>query len=795
MVQEWRSTLRTLVRRRRGLSAAIVLTLALGIGANSAIFSAIDAVLLKPLPYPAADRLVVVHETNTARKGITSRVAPGRLEEWNRESRTLEGLAGTSFENVTDTSGALPERVEAMRTSPRFFEVLKTPAALGRTLTREEEAFGGPKAVVLSDGFWRTRFNGDPHVVGRRIVLGGEARTIVGVMPPSFRFPTARTEVWFPAQMPSGLLGMRDLRILDTVGRLKPGVTVEEAQADLAAVQARLAEQFPDTDRGWSATVAPLKEERVGGVRRSLWTLFGAVLLVLLATCANVACLLLADATRREHDVAVRFALGADRGRIVRQLLREGTVLAVAGAGLGLLLARWGIQVLRSTAAGLPRAEELAIDVRLVAFTLVLGVGTTMLFALAPALQATRREVAVRLAGGGGSRGAISGRHPVQRVLVAAQVTLAIVLLVGAGLLVRSFSRLQQVAPGFDPDSVLAFRMSGAWSESMKPEVVAARQVRTLERLAAIPGVTDVGMATVLPATKDLPPAELKIAGRDSGERVFAVARRVSSGYFRTLRIPVVEGATCQDDPRPEAPREIVVNRSFAARFFPGEDPIGHSIVHQRVPGRIVGVAADAREQGLMKDPEPITYTCGLMPYPPDPFFVVRTDPSRPVGMGVLRSAMQEIEPGRAVYAAATLRDAMGEALSQPRLNTLLLGAFASTALLLAAIGLYGMLAQFVAQRRREIGVRMALGARPADVLRQVLAHAGSVVGVGLLAGLACAFGVSRLLGSLVWGIPTHDPVTFVSVPVVLAAIAAAAAVLPARRAVRVNPVQALRDE
>src|SRR5688572_23994186 len=475
MVQEWRSTLRTLVRRRRGLSAAIIRTLPLGIGANSAIFSAIDAVLLRPLPYPAADRLVVAYEVNTARKQLTSLFAPGRLEEWNRESRTLDGLAGSHFENVTDTTGALPERVEAMRTSPRFFDVLKTPAALGRTLTKEEEVFGGPKVVVVSDAFWRTRLNADPQAVGRSLVLGGDARTVVGVMPPSFRFPTAKTEVWIPAQMPSGILGMREARFFDTVGRLKPGVTVEEAQADLAVVQARLGEQFPDTDRGWSAAVAPLKEERVGGIRRSLWMLFGAVLLVLMAACANVACLLLADATRRERDIAVRFALGADRGRIVRQLLREGTVLSLAGAGLGLLLARWGIQVLRSGAAGLPRAEELAIDVRLVAFTLVVGVGTTVSFALAPALQATRREIAVRMAGGGGARGAVSGRHPIQRVLVAAQVTLAIVLLVGAGLLVRSFARLQQTAPGFDPDSVLAFRMSAAWSESVKPGAVAAR--------------------------------------------------------------------------------------------------------------------------------------------------------------------------------------------------------------------------------------------------------------------------------------------------------------------------------
>jgi putative ABC transport system permease protein len=791
MFQEWRTAVRSLIRRR-GLAITVILTLAIGIGANSAIFSAIDAVLLRPLPYPGSDRLIAVSVTNVAMKQLPSRLAPAQVEDWNRESGTLEGLAGSYFENVTDTTGSLPERLEAVRTSPRFFAVLGTPAALGRTFSAGEEIFGGPRTVVISDAFWRARFGGDPQAVGRALVLAGEPRMIVGVMPPAFRFPTAATQVWISTQAPEGLLRYRQARYYSSFARLRPGATPADAQRDLSSVQARLGEQFPDTDRGWSAIVVPLKEEQVGGVRRSLSMLLTAVLLVLLAACANVACLLLADATRREHEVAVRIALGAPRRTIVRQLLREGLVLSLAGSTLGLLLARWGIALLRTAQMGLPRAEELRIDLRLVAFTFALALVTTIVFALVPALQATRREIMEGLARGG--RGGTGGRQPIQRVLVSAQVTLAIVLLVGASLLVRSFALLQAVPPGFDPGDVLTLRVSAAWAESQNAAAVTTRQLRTLERLSAIPGVTSAAMNTILPVSKDLPPSEFTIIGRPTGEEYFAAARQVSADYFRTLRVPFLAGATCRDDPRPDAPRQVVVSAAFASRFFPGQQTVGQRLA-QRGPSEIVGVVADVREQGLMKDPEPIMYSCGLMPYWPDPYYLVRSDPARPVTIAAVRQAVREIEPLRAVYDAAPLTERIAASLSRPRLNMTLLTTFAGTTLVLAAIGLYGMLAQFVAFRRREIGVRLALGARRADILGRILAHAASVVGVGLALGLAGAFVLARFMASLVFGIPARDPVTFAIVPLLLAAMAAAAAAVPARRAVRVDPVQALRDE
>lgn len=789
--QDARYALRTFARNP-AFALVVVVTLALGIGANSAIFSAIDTVLLKPLPYPSADRLVVVAEANPNQKTATSWVAPVKVEEWNRENRTFQALAGGYFDNMTDTTGALPERDVAIRTSPRFFRVLGSPAALGRTFTSEEETFGGPAAVVLSDSFWRTRFNADPSVINRMLTLADQKRTIVGVMPPSFRYPTATTDIWVPAQTPPGLMRAREARFYSVVGRLKEAVTPSQATDDLLSVQRRLGDQFPHTDRGWRVAVSPLKEQQVGGVRRSLWLLFGAVLLVLVAACGNVACLMLAAAMRRQHEIAVRFSLGAERRRVIRQLLVEGLLLSIGGAVGGLLIALWGIKLLRETALRLPRATELHVDVRLVAFTLTLGVLTTMLFALAPAMQATRADLAARLAHG---RGVVGSRQSLQRLLVSMQVALAIVLLVGAGLLLRSFSQLQQVSTGFDANNILTFRVSGSFNE--RAAAVANRQFRTLERLRGIPGVESAALGIVLPADADAdyPAMEFTIDGRGTGDHYFAVTRNVSAEYFKTLRIPVLQGDTCRDDVRLDAPLTVLVNQSFANRYFLGETPIGHHIVGPRLPGDIIGIVGDAREQSLAKDAQPVAYWCGLVPFYPAAAHLIRVQPGQGVTITNIREVIREIEPGRAVYAAESLPEVLARSLSQPRLNAILLGLFAAMALALAAVGLFGMLAQFVAQRRREIGLRMALGAQPMQVFAEVFRYSASTTGIGILLGLAVALGLARFMAALVFGIDSRDPMTFAIVPLVLAVVAGAATMIPARRAVRIDPVTALRDE
>jgi putative ABC transport system permease protein len=791
MRHEWRAALRSL-RHRRGLSATIVLTLALGIGANAAIFSAVDAVLLKPLPYPDDDRLVKLYESNKSLQGATQLVAPVRIEEWQAASRSFDGLAGSYFENMTDTAGAAPERIEAMRTSPRFFEVLGVAPAIGRWPTSDEERFGGPQIAVISDALWRSRFNADPSVVGRSWPLAGVSRTIVAVMPPSFRYPAATTGVWLPIQAHDKLLLARQARFYTAIGRLKPGVSIEQARADIDAIQARAGERFPQTDQGWGVELVPLKEEQVGGVRRSLWFLLGAVGLVLVAACGNVACLMLADATRRSHEVAVRFAIGATRGQIVRQLLMEGTLLATGGVVLGLVVAYWAIGVLGAASTGLPRTHDLQIDARLVSAAAVLGVFSTLLFALAPALQSTRRQPTALSQGG---RAHVGGRHMLQRALVAAQIALAIVLLAGAGLLLRSFIRLHAVSPGLDASQVLTFRMTAQWTERV--EAVVQRQARTVARLESIPGIQAAAFSQALPITADYPPVEFHIVGRDPREKTFAHARSVSAGYFRALRIPFVDGNTCSATPTP-ATLEAVVTRTFVSRFFASSTPIGHGITSQGLPPgtsmKIIGVVADVLERGLTKTPEPIIYYCGFSGYWPDPYFYVRSDPTRPVTAAVIRAALREIEPGRAMHSVRPLDDVIAASMSQQRLNMTLLGMFAATALGLACMGLHGVLSQLVAARRREIGVRMALGAAPSRIVRAIAGQAAAVTAAGIACGIGGAFLLTGFMRALVFDVPVRDPLVFLAGPILLAIVAALAALAPARRASRIDPVEVLRS-
>ena len=777
----FRTATRSLARRP-ALSITILVTLALGIGANSAIFSAVDAVLLRPLPYPDADRLVSVYELNLSKRDATQLVAPGRLEEWNGQTQAFSGMTGSYFENLSDTSGELPERLAVMNTLPRFFEVFRVAPALGRAPTPTEERFGGPRVVVLSDAIWSRRFNREPNVIGRSLVLGGAQTTIVGVMPPSFRYPSTATEAWRPAQAPPSLMQARQARFATVVGRLRAGVTIEQAQADLNAVQARLGEQFPQTDRGWGASIVPLKEEQVGGVRRSLWFLLGAVSLVLLA-----------DAARRGHEFAIRFALGANRWRVVSALLTEGVILALGGAVLGVGLARWGIDALRTAASQLPRSDEIRVDVRLIAFTFAVAACATVVFALVPAIQASRRDPADALARG--RRSQAGGRFVLQRWLVVAQIALASVLLVGAGLLVRSFAEIRRVSPGFDPGGVITFRMSAEWSEPT--DAVIQRHARTLARLRAIPGVVDASLSQQLPAGIQIPPNEFHIVARDAGEKTFALSRSIGPGYFRTLRIPVLQGANCVDDPSARIYSKVLVTRSFADRFFPDGDAIGHFLVSP-VPNEtaeIIGVVGDVRENGLLRAPDPLIYWCTYNGFWPDPFFLVRIDAQHPASMRAVREALREIEPLRAVYAVRPLTDFLAQSVAEQRLIAILLTLFAATALLLAAMGLYGVLSQLVAARRREIGVRMALGARASQVLAGVVAQAAAVTGMGIAAGFAGALALARVMTTLVFEIAPRDPLTFLVAPLLLAAIAMAAALAPARRAAATDPMTALREE
>jgi putative ABC transport system permease protein len=777
-------------RRRYGTAAAVVVTLAVCIGATSAIFAIVDALLLRPLPYPDAERLVAVHESNLRRRETEGLLAPVRLIEWARASRSFAAIAGCYFENFTDTSGALPERVETMRVSAGFLQLFATPPARGRVFTAEEERLVAPVAVI-SDAFWMRRFGRAPDTVGRRLELGGRSYTIVGIMPPAFQAPDATTELWAPM---APLTQWREARILTAFGRLQPGVSAEGAEAELTRIQSQLGEIYPLTDAGWGARVRPLKERQVGGVRRTLWLLFGAVALVLVAACGNVACLLLADASRREHEIAVKLALGASRTRTVGHLCAEGLVLATCGAALGLLIAAQGLEIIRAAAPQLPRLREAGLDARMVAFTAALAGITTVLFSLAPALQATRVEVADRLASGG--RGLTGGRMGAPRLLVAAQVALAVVLLTAAGLVVRSFERLQHVESGFSAANVLAFRITAQWAE--RPEAVAARQLRTLERLRAMPGVTAAAFGSVLPAGATFTPQEFTIDGQAATGARFAERRTVTAEYFRVLEVPLLRGRVCRDDPGKLQSSEILVNRMFVERFFGAADPIGRVVSSGSggvsFPAEIIGMVGDVRERGLASEPGPMMYSCGLMPYWPDPRYLVRIDDPRRVTVAAIREAVRDIEPARAVYAAGPLVEFVADSIAQPRLNAILLSLFAWTTLLLAAMGLYGVLSQLVTARRREIGLRIALGARPAQILTSVAAQAALVTAAGIAVGLAAAAALARLMASLVFGIAPRDPITFAAVPAILVLVAAVASIVPARRAATTDPMTALRD-
>ena len=775
--------------RRPVFFCGVVFTLTLGIGANSAIFSVLDAVLLKPLPYPNSRRLMALFESNARQKQLHAGLAPVQIEEWDRLNRSFSAIAGGYTENVAETSGEFPEMLLNARVSARFFSVLGASPLLGRTFSPEEDLFNGPHAAVISERLWRRRFGADPAILGKLLRVGSYSYPIVGVMPDSVRFPAANVDFWVPAKLPPALIAnARGSRWETTIGRLKEGVTPQAAQSDLAAVQARLAAEYPATDAHWIPVVEPLKEETVGGVRRSLWILFGAVSFVLLIACANVACLLLAQAHRREREIAIRFSLGARRAQVMRELLLEAFCLAIPGCLLGLAVSFAAIRLFRRAAAILPRADEIHLDWRLVAFTFSLSFITAILFGLIPALRSTRAEW---------SRTQIAGRHSIQRVLVSAQIALAIVLLIGSGLLIRSFARLTRVSLGFDPEHVLAFHISGSYGES-QPHL-AQRLNRTLEALQSMPGVTSAAFTMTLPGNPQPYINQFHIAGQDTeteGKRVFADEDGATPDYFRLLGVPLLSGTNCQINLDPNAQRTALVSRSFAERYFPGQNPIGHFIREADFPSQfqIIGVAGDIHKHGYARDPEATFYWCGL-PSSPFPEVLLRTTGDPLALAEAVRKRIHEIDPSRAVYDVQRLSDYVSSTLTERRFQIALLGAFAAMALLLAAVGLYGVASFLVSLRTREFGLRAALGASPARIFGQIMREGAVMTAAGAVFGVGVALALTRYIASFLFGIPRTDAITFAAVPLLLACVSALALWLPARRATHVDPMQALRQE
>jgi len=782
------------IRKSPTFCITVILTLALAIGANSAVFSAIDAILLKPLPFPDADQLVLVEQHNSKSAAVLTRVAPTRLDDWNRLNSTFQALTGFYSEDVSESTGALPEKVTRAWVSSRFFQVWGLVPSSGREFTPEEETLNGPNAVLISDRFWRRRFNADPGILGKNLRLDGRLYPIVGVMPPSFLFPDREADLWSP--IPSGLtIGRaRENNWFVVIGRLKPGATVAQARADLGTIQVQLGRQFPETDN-LSVTVDALKENTVGGSRRSLWLLFGSVSLLLLIACTNIIALLLSRSAQRQHEIAVRFSLGASRGALIAQLLTETFLLALLGSGLGLFLAAAASGIFRSLAAQLPRVEEIHLDARIVLYSLACSLVVTFLCGLVPAIRGTRSRLSGSLAQT--SRSQVSGRNPLQWLLVGIQVALAVTLLAGAGLLLRSFQELGRVTRGFDSSHILAFQLSMNWGETGDMKKLRQFTDRVLETLRATPGVDSAAISVGVPGVPFQYQTELKLLeGRAESEPKLVTDNRfVSASYFATLRIPLLAGQICRET---DGPPTVVVNRTFADSYFHGESVIGHHLQSVSLgyagPAEIVGIAGDARETGLDRAPVPTAYWCAPIAQP-GTYFLVRTRNAPMTMAETIRRQLRDIEPQRSAYDFAPLEQHFSDGLAENRLRTFLLSFFAATALSLACVGLYGTLSYNVNVRRREVGLRLALGALRGQIIKQFLWQGLAVCLLGCVVGFVLAAASTRVLAGLLYGVSPTDLPTLCAVIFLVLAVSAVASLLPSIRASRVEPMQVLRDE
>jgi putative ABC transport system permease protein len=794
------------LRRTPGFTFTVVLTLALGIGANSAVFSAIDGILLRPLPYADADRLVRINEVDA--RGVERFAAMSRLLDWNRLNTAFEGITGYTVQDGSDTTQDPPQRTQFSAVGPGFFELLGVSPALGRTFTAEDHRVGGPTAILLSDRFWRNSYNATPQVVGTTIrirdVSGELSFPIVGVMRASFLFLDRGVGAWSPMKTDAPWMSGRlpYLSFVNAVGRLKPGVTLEQARSDLARVQAQLGAQYPNTDRDLEVRVTPLKASVIGNADRSLWLLFAAVTVLLLIACTNIVALLLARGAQREQEVAVRYALGGGRVAVAMQLLTEAIVLAVAGAAAGLIVAAGAAAGLRWLAPDLPRLDEAGLDARTLVYTATAAIIAALACGLVPAIRSSRRDGT--LARSSGTR--VSSRHGLQWLLVGTQVALSVTLLAGAGLLLRSFDALSRVDPGFDDSHVLAFRVYADYGREAPPQV-ARRIDRTLDALEAMPGIETIATAFALPGVPAQTEETFSLVERrtDADATLVAQLRGVSPGYFRTLGIPTVSGDTCGrvDPAAAAAPTgEVMVNRRFVEHYLAGRPAVGLHLargsqaagrVQAAYTGVIVGVVGDARELGIDRDPVPTVYQC--MNSNPMPWYLARTTGEPAVLAAAVRLKVRDLEPLRAVYDLAPMRERIGDAYAQNRMRTVLLSLFAATALSLTCLGVYGTLSYVVRLRRREIGLRLALGAARSGILRQFIAQGLRVA----IAACACGLGLSllftRLLSGMLYGVTASDPTTLSGVVAVVLATSVLAALIPAARAALLQPMRILRDE
>ena len=808
LIQDVRYALRML-RKNPGFTAVAVLTLALGIGANTAIFSVVYAVLLKPLPFAEPDRLFNVFDAQPQDSVPGTGLSYANFAEFRAENHIFSEMAGNQEHQLTLTGRGEPTVVNTAVVTPEIFSVLGEKPLLGRAFLPEEGKAGAPAVAILSEGLWRGSFGADPNIIGSAITLDKRSCTVVGIMRAGFRFPAILEDeqVWIPlAQDPlfGSWMDKRSGHWLRVTGRLKRGVTMAQAQAELDALGARLAKEFPAENQGWLIRMVPLRDMIVENVRPALLVLLGSVGLVLLIACANIANLLLARATSRAREIAVRSALGAGRGRIVRQLLSETAVLGVLGGIAGIALAYWGVRALSwLLPATVPRANEIGVDALVLGFALLLSAMASCGFGLAPALFAAKSKLQASLRESGGRSGESAGRRRARNVLAAGEIAVATVLLVGAGLLVRSFANLTAVRPGFDVQHVMKASVSLPRFQYSTPQQWIAFSDELLARMQTEPGMRDSAIVVPLPISDGFINLGFDIPGTpplSAGTSRTADFVSASPDYFRVMGIPLQAGRLFTAHDNLSAPRVTVISQAFARMYFPNQDPLGKQLTFgfpfENVGVReIVGIAGDVRDVALGEAPKPMMY----VPFDQAPFWggnlIVKSALGMSTVAGAVRRQVREIDKDLPVTDVAMLPDGIEASVAQPRFRTLLLGLFAAMALALAAVGIFGVISYSVSRRTNEIGIRVALGAQSSDVLRQVLGEGARLAVAGLALGLAGAIAATRFMGTLLFGVKPVDPLTFAAVAAVLAGVTLAACYIPARRAMRVDPIVALRYE
>ena len=802
MTTRWKQALRTLLRRP-GFSLLAVVILAAGIAADTGVFSIVDAVVFKPLPYPDAERLVTIFEASTSKSEKATLVAPVRLDDWNRMNRGFDAIAGSYSENLTEISGSEAERLTGRRVSPRYFSVFGSKAILGRTFTPEEEVFGGPLSVIISHGLWTRRYRQSADVVGQRLIFKGQgnppedrAYTIVGVMPPEFGNP--QIDVWMPAQLAPFMMQLRDARFFSGVGRLKPGVTIAQAQQDLVNVQQQLARQFPKTDKDWSAMVGSLKEAQVGSYREPLVFILSAVSLLLLIAVANIAGLMLSQLQTREREMAIRNSIGATRAQVVGTVVREVLIISFAGVAVAWLIDLWLLSSLSSVFDVLPRSTEVHLDWRALIFASVAGAAAAVFSGVWPAVKATRSDITVALSHGGRT---LAGEGRSQRFLVAAQFALAVLLLSTTGLMLRSYYNLQHVEIGFDPSHEVTFHVGAGWNEDRAR--VGLLQKNLIDRLAQIPGVVAAGYSNFLPASDATLRSQIQlqeIARTDDSGKISVGTRSIGGGYLKALNATLVAGEPCPVLGKiTAATPKALVNRRFADMYSNGQSLIGmhFHFVDDRpdtAATEIIGVVADIREDNLRSTPVPYLYTCIVPGGWPDPEYVVRAQGDPRAVVPAIRAAVREADSSRAIFGLKSLQEQVDSTLDQTRLQAGMISVFGIAAVGLAALGLYGLVTLAVAARTKEIGIRLALGAKPSRIVGDVIRRVGVLLLSGTVVGLFLTWVAARQLQSIVFGVRTLDMVSIGGVLLVLVLAATIATVLPARRASQLDPLIAIRE-